>query len=1098
MKLRDIFTEALQKEGEQRQAYLEAACGDNRELRQMVEELIAEHQKNSSFFLDAPPPQLGETIDQPIEEQPGTRIGPYKLLQKIGEGGMGVVYMAEQTEPVKRRVALKIIKPGMASSNVTARFEAERQALALMDHPNVAKVFDAGTSSSGRPYFVMELVKGVPLTEYCDEHCLNSRERLELFISTCRGVQHAHQQGIIHRDLKPSNVLVAEYDHDPVVKIIDFGVAKATHQELTEKTLFTQFGQIVGTLTYMSPEQAKLNQLDVDTRSDIYSLGVLLYELLTGSTPIDKERVQESGLEEILRVIREEDPPRPSTRISADTVTLPSLAAKRKTEPGKLAGQLRDDLDWIVIKAMAKDRAERYQTAEALALDIDRHLNCQPIEARRPSFTGRTRRFLKRNPFAVIMSGVVLALGMIATALGIAARLSQIQHAQKQADLATSEAENERIEQESRDRNHAQQVTIPKIRALFNARRPVEAYLLANEVQELLADDREYKELRRDMTKTVSFHTKPDGTTVSYRDAENPNGTWVVAGHTPLIDVELPGGDLRLRYACEGFVPVEVQSTHGYFFVQRLRPVDEAVDGMTWIAGTRAQSWNQLPQDISAFHIDRYEVTNDEYYEFVVDGGYKDPGYWQGLEFVRDGKSISWNEAVKEFIDASGLPGPSTWKDGRPPEGSEKYPVTGISWFEAMAYAKFRNKSLPTVSHWRWAAFTRQAGITTSLSNFSNQGLSARGENNGIGIFEVYDMAGNAKEWCLNEYGKGQRCLCGGAWNEAEYSLNFVDRDSPWNREETYGFRCVAYISDEAPEKLTREPFSLPLPYEGPELLPLEVLTNWYRYDRNLPLDATDLQTDAVNPSSEYSYEIVRINTAYNQERFDLHILVPRQVQDRFETVIYVPGTDAWERADKFRLDQYNYGHQYCLELVRTGRIVCMPVLQSTYERGDGTSQAQRSETAPLQERDRSIAVCKDVFRTIDYLVTRPDVDANKLVYFGISRGGIIGVKCIVMDSRIDAALLMSAGYWHSPDLTMPERHGYQFAPHVKIPVMMINGKMDAVFPYETHQIPMFEDFGSQEKEHLAVVSGHVPPPHKVFKQIDEWLIKIFDGNVPD
>ena len=1089
-----IFLSALEmKSVSQRESYLREACGDDTRMLARIRELLDSHD-GTLGPLDAPPPGVGVTLDVPVViEKPGSLIGPYKLLQVIGEGGMGVVYMAEQTEPVRRRVALKLVRPNLDTNDVVARFDAERQALAMMDHPNVAKVFDAGTSNSGRPYFVMELVKGVPITQYSDEHRLNTQERLELFVYVCRGVQHAHQKGIIHRDLKPSNVLVAEYDHTPVVKIIDFGVAKATNQELTDKTLFTQFGQIVGTLDYMSPEQAKLNQLDIDTRSDIYSLGILLYELLTGSTPIEKGRLRESGLEEILRVIREEDPPRPSTRLSTSDA-LPALAANRNTDPTKLAGQLREDLDWIAIKAMAKDRADRYQTAEALALDIERHLNCQPIEARRPSLIGRARRFVKRNQFAVVATVLVLAATSSLSTLGIFARHSQVRHAQQQAELDASEAEKKRIEQQSRARTHAQRVVIPKIHDLIEARRPVEAYLLANEVQDVLADDREYMELRQGMTTTVSFHTKPDGTTVSYRDAENPTGPWVVAGQTPLIDVELPHGDPRLRFACEGYTPVETQSTLQNFFVQQLLSVDRAIDGMTWVTGQEPGHWNQLPEAIATFYIDQYEVSNDEYYEFVSTGGYKNPIYWESLEFVRDGDPIPWNEAVQDFVDASGLPGPSTWKDGRPPVGKGQYPVTGISWFEAMAYAQFRNKSLPTVSHWRWAAYSLVPGITTSLCNFSGQGLSARGEFDGIGRFEVYDMAGNAKEWCLNEFGDGRHCLCGGAWNEPDYSSSYVDHDSSWNRKDTYGFRCVAYLSDQAPEKKAREPYSPPPRYQGPERHPLDNLTNWYRYDRNLPLNVKVLQTSSVDPAPDYRYEIVRIDAAYNQERFDLHILLPQQVKNSYETVVYVPGMGSFQRDGQFRLDKNSTGHQYCLKLVDTGRLVCIPVLKAAYERGDGTSVAQRWNTAPLQQRDNMIACCKDVSRTIDYLVTRPDVDAQRIVYFGISYGGCLGPACIVTDSRIDAALLMSAGYWPQEwHDKMPEVDSYQFFPHVKIPVLMINGSMDSIFPVESRQMPMFEDLGSKNKEHFVVAAGHLPRPHKVLETMDKWLRVTFE-----
>ena len=360
-------------------------------------------------------PREDETeVADPVRNAPREQIGPYKLLQEIGQGGMGVVYMAEQTAPVQRRVALKIIKPGMDTREVIARFEAERQALALMDHPGIAKVLDAGTTPDQRPFFVMELVHGVPITEYCDTQRLETRERLELFVAVCRAVQHAHQKGIIHRDLKPGNILVAEYDQQAVPKVIDFGVAKATSQQLTEKTLFTQFGQIIGTLDYMSPEQSKRNQLDVDTRSDIYSLGIVLYELLTGDTPYDKERLRSAAFDEVLEIIRAEEPPRPSLRLSS-SATLAEVAAKRSVEPQRLPALVRGDLDWIVLKALAKERSERYATANELAEDLARHLEHRPISAGPPRLLARSKKFARRHRGGVRAAIAILLLLAVGT-----------------------------------------------------------------------------------------------------------------------------------------------------------------------------------------------------------------------------------------------------------------------------------------------------------------------------------------------------------------------------------------------------------------------------------------------------------------------------------------------------------------------------------------------------------------------------------------------------------------------------------------------------------------------------------------------------------
>ncbi len=351
-----------------------------------------------------------------ILEGPGSRIGSYKLLQNIGEGGMGVVFMAEQEKPVRRKVALKIIKPGMDTNQVVARFEAERQALAMMDHQNIARVFDAGATETGRPYFVMELVCGKPITEFCDGRQMSPRERLELFIQVCKAIQHAHQKGIIHRDIKPSNVLVTIQDGKPVPKVIDFGVAKATDQSLTEKTLFTQHGALVGTLEYMSPEQAEAGGIDIDTRSDIYSLGVLLYELLTGSTPIEKVRLRRAAYGEVLRRIREEEPPKPSTRLSESGESLPSIASVRQTEPSKLTKLMRGEIDWIVMKSLEKDRKRRYETANAFARDIERYLHDEAVEAGPPSTSYKLRKFARKHR-AALATASAFALVLIAATL---------------------------------------------------------------------------------------------------------------------------------------------------------------------------------------------------------------------------------------------------------------------------------------------------------------------------------------------------------------------------------------------------------------------------------------------------------------------------------------------------------------------------------------------------------------------------------------------------------------------------------------------------------------------------------------------------------
>jgi serine/threonine protein kinase/tetratricopeptide (TPR) repeat protein len=441
-KANEIFLDALEVQSpDGRRRFLQDAAGGDAELRAQVESLMDASDRAGSYLESA-------AAGAPVREGPGTVVRRYKLLEQVGEGGMGVVFLAEQTRPVHRTVALKIVKAGMDTRQVIARFEAERQALALMDHPNIAKVLDAGATEVGRPFFVMELVRGVSITKYCDERRLTPRDRLLLFVQVCAAVQHAHQKGIIHRDLKPSNVLVASYDGQPVPKVIDFGVAKATGVRLTERTLFTGFGAMVGTLEYMSPEQAGLNQLDIDTRSDIYSLGVLLYELLTGTTPLEGKRLKEAALVEALRAIREEEPARPSARLGT-TAGLPAIALNRGVDPDRLNGLVRGDLDWIVMKCLEKDRARRYDTASTLARDIERFLYDEPVQARPPTTAYRFQKFARRHRPALVTSAVLglfllVSIGVAAGAVGWAARDRAARRAavEREAAKALEEAEH--------------------------------------------------------------------------------------------------------------------------------------------------------------------------------------------------------------------------------------------------------------------------------------------------------------------------------------------------------------------------------------------------------------------------------------------------------------------------------------------------------------------------------------------------------------------------------------------------------------------------------------------------------------------------------
>jgi len=469
----ELFLAALQQPSPRAQSdYLDGACGGDNILRARLETLLVEHLATASLQLRPIGPTRagagGTVVVLGDLEKPGDRIGRYKLLQQIGEGGCGIVYMAEQEVPVRRRVALKVIRLGMDTKNVVARFEAERQALAMMDHPNIAKVFDAGSTETGRPFFVMELVRGVKITDYCDQNQLSTEERLRLFTQVCQAIQHAHQKGVIHRDIKPSNILVTLHDGIPVPKVIDFGIAKAIEQRLTDKTLFTEFQSFIGTPAYTSPEQAEMSGLDVDTRSDIYGLGVLLYELLTGRTPFGAKELSEAGFDEMRRTIREVEPPRPSNCIATMLQSeLTTAASQRQIEAPRLLHLLRGDLDWIVMKSIEKDRTRRYATASDLAADVMRYLSAEPVAARPPTVAYRIQKFVRRNK-AVVGAGVVVTLVLVLGAIMSGWLAIRATRAEREQSSLRKTAENAQKE-EAAARRRAQSERLVALRSSYDS-----------------------------------------------------------------------------------------------------------------------------------------------------------------------------------------------------------------------------------------------------------------------------------------------------------------------------------------------------------------------------------------------------------------------------------------------------------------------------------------------------------------------------------------------------------------------------------------------------------------------------------------------------
>ncbi|WP_231616157.1 protein kinase domain-containing protein [Novipirellula artificiosorum] len=981
------------------------------------------------------------------QECAGTQIGRYKLLQEIGEGGMGVVFMAEQEHPVRRKVALKIIKPGMDTKQVIARFEAEEQALALMDHPNIARVLDAGSTDTGRPFFVMELVRGVPITNYCDKNQLTPTERIRLFIDVCMAVHHAHYKGIIHRDIKPSNVLISLHDGKPVVKIIDFGVAKAINQRLTERTLFTELEQLVGTPLYMSPEQAEMSGLDVDTRTDVYSLGVLLYELLTGTTPFDRDRLNSVSYDEVRRIIREVEPPKPSTRISTLGETLSTICELRKTEPNRLSLLIRGDLDWVVMKALEKDRTRRYDSAKALADDLSHYLADEPVEASPPSKTYRLKKSIRRHRLGVTYSIIAIFFIGIVSLVLYKSFLAHID-SEKAAQIAAE-----------RDRAHKE--SIPAIRQLLAEEKYAEAYSVARRTQKLLPDDPTLLDLWDQTAIIANVTSEPSGAQVFVRDWRDENSTWADLGTTPLERVRIPRGPLLWQFKKEGHAPLVT--------VRELE-----ARGTTSV---NLDSTSQLPpgtvrvvpgDDRRPFFVDKFEVTNRQFKEFVDAGGYERQEFWQH-GFIDDGKKISWKEGIQRFTDSTDQLGPATWSEGGYADEMSDHPVAGVSWYEAAAYAAYAKKSLLTVEDWDLAANRTDFKYIVPYANFSGEGSQEVGVNHGIGKYEVYDIAGNVKEWCVTPNIDGLRCMRGGAWDEPDYAFGVIETHSPFARDETFGIRCAKY--DELPEVVVHAEANFTPPTYVPTAQEISQFSLAFDYEKDLPLNV-----ELVSRTAEIDglvHETLRINTAYDGERMTLHMFLPPRRSAPFKTIVYFLGVGTRQH---LRFADATRGIDWRLpaSIAKSGRAVCWPEIQGTFGRQD---HHVSGATADIHRT-------KDIFRAIDYLEKRGDIDMESLSYLGFSWGAGHGPRIAVLEDRLKSCVFLAGGLFVGPT---PETSPANYAPHISIPVLMVNGAHDQ-HPLGKKRDLLFNRIPPSVRSRTYIDSAHANfQTSDVIDQLDAW-----------
>jgi dienelactone hydrolase len=944
-----------------------------------------------------------------------SRLSHYTLGAALGAGGMGVVYRATDTR-LNRTVALKVIAPdAIADRDRKLRFLREARAASALSHPNIVTIHDIG-DADGVDFLVMELVSGRSLDQLIPKEGMPVERAIDIAIQITSALDAAHTADIIHRDIKPANIMITDAGQ---VKVLDFGLAKRLDglpdQNLTTvaPTLATEAGMVLGTMAYMSPEQAQ--GLPVDGRTDIFSFGALLYEMLTGRRAFSGA----TSMSTLAAILSEQPPP-------IETI-------RKDLSPGLLQ---------LVHDCLQKNRTARPSARGAL----DRLIALQ----RSATATSVDLRRLVRRPAIVIPAAAALLL----IAAGGAWRWQ-----------STSRL------------RWARTVAIPEIQASMDRAEYDGAYRLARQAMALLPDDVHLAQMWLDLTGGASVDTSPPGADVSVKGYLADAADWIPIGRTPLTTVRVPLGALRVRLSKEGFAPIE---TEGAILLNyNLDPPAAVVPGMVHVSSVTAVV-GPTSMALQEFWIDKFEVTNREFKAFVDKGGYKSRDYWK-VPFVDGGRTLSWEEAMEIFRDKTGRPGPSTWELGSFPDGQSEMPVSGVSWYEAAAYAAFAGKQVPTAFHWRAAG-----GFNTPIenfadillvSNFSGKGPVPVGSTKGLGPWGTYDMAGNVKEWCWNEGPEGKHYILGAGWNESSFNFHDLDAQPPFQRSESYGLRLMKEIEPSAPEARAAIPstmrdFTKEVPVDDATF---EVIRGLYAYD-NTPLNATIDQTDDV---PAWRKETVSYDAPYGKERIRAYLYLPKNVSPPYQTVMYFPGGDAPLLRSSRDLNLRNVDF-----VIRSGRALLYPVYKGTYERNVQVTGAN-------DMRDLAIARAKDARRSIDYLISRTDVDKDRLAFFGMSLGASVGIRITAVEPRLKASVLMGAGMLATR--FPPEMEHLNFAPRIRVPTLLVNGRSDFTYQYETSQLPLFRLLGppADQKELATFEGGHIPMQmHDVIRRILDWFDK--------
>ena len=936
-------------------------------------------------------------------------VSHYRIEEEIGRGGMGVVYRAVDTR-LGRAVAIKMLVGEAATdADRIRRFVQEARAASALNHPHIVTIYDI-EEADGSTFIAMELLEGTPLDRVLAEGTLPVATALEYGAQIASALEAAHASGIVHRDIKPANVMITR---DGRAKVLDFGLAKLFERTPALETMTsfaTRPGLVMGSPAYMSPEQAEGKP--VDARSDIFSFGAVLYEMLAGRRPF----AGGSDLGIITSILRDQPPPIRSVRAHVPA-----------------------SVEAIIDRCLAKDADARYAKAGALRADLT---------AVHTALT-RPAQAVWRRPAALIPLTLLL---VAATALGAWQAL------------------------QTRRGRLARQLAIPEIERLQSSEQFVQAVRRAREAERYAPD--EIARVRQTWYRP-NFTTQPDGADIAIKNYLDVNGTWEPLGQTPISDHALPFGYYRVRFSKAGYLPVEISSPAlGRRPTIKLAREGSAPEGMVLVSGGDFSVGVAKPVVLPDFWLDKYEVTNREFKRFVDAGGYRDKKYWTEL-FSRENRVLAFDEAMARFRDVTGRTGPASWELGSYPEGQEEFPVGGISWFEAAAFAEFSGKSLPTIYHWyRAANIDELSADILRLSNFEGKGPRNVGESGGLGPWGTLDMAGNVREWCANvAQGTTFRFILGGSWDEPNYRYTESDAQDPWERSTRYGVRLVkntGSIGDAAAPLAARvygDPKSV-VPVSD-ELA--DVYRRFYAYDRT----ALNARVESVDDSSPYwRRENVSFDAAYAGQRVPASLFLPKNGTPPYQTVIVFPSGYALITASSQLLDYSRFDF-----IIRSGRAVLYPVYQGTYERRRGPTRG------PSDLRDWYVQMAKDFFRAVDYLETRPDVDTQRVGYYSLSMGAYFGPIPVALEPRIKVAVFASGGLrFNWP----PEIQPANFAPRVKTPVLLINGRNDFQSPPESQQ--RFMELLGTPPEHKKLVvleGGHVPNDFRgLVREALDWFDK--------